>query len=100
MKNLTFEKDALRERCKELVNRSEFPLKAIIVCTPANPSGKVMTQTELESISDIARYVMLVNFVGNDEQIEFLRDFRNGFEFRLCHYFARRIGWRANDNRL
>src|SRR3954466_10689029 len=48
--NLTFEKDALLARCRELKNRSEFPLKAIIVCTPANPSGKVMTQTELEAI--------------------------------------------------
>lgn len=52
---LTFEKDALRERCRELVGRSEFPLKAIIVCTPANPSGKVMTQTELEAISEVAQ---------------------------------------------
>src|SRR4029079_18398575 len=48
--NLGFEKDALRARCKELVGRSEYPLKAIIVCTPANPTGKVMTQNELEAI--------------------------------------------------
>src|SRR4029079_11323442 len=41
---LTFEKDALLARCKELKDRAEFPLKAIVVCTPANPSGKVMTQ--------------------------------------------------------
>jgi aminotransferase len=53
--NLTFEKDALRERCRELVGRSEFPLKAIIVCTPANPSGKVMTQTELEAVAEVAK---------------------------------------------
>lgn len=52
---LTFEKDALRERCRELVARNEFPLKAIIVCTPANPSGKVMTQTELEAVSEVAQ---------------------------------------------
>jgi aminotransferase len=52
---LSFEKDALRERCRELKNRSEFPLKAIIVCSPANPSGKVMTQTELEAIADVAK---------------------------------------------
>src|SRR5204863_5233132 len=45
--NLTFEKDALLARCKELMGRAEFPLKAIIVCSPANPSGKVMSQTEL-----------------------------------------------------
>ncbi len=53
--NLTFEKDALRAKCKELMARSEFPLKAIIVCSPANPSGKVMSQTELESIADVAK---------------------------------------------
>lgn len=51
--DLTFEKDALRARCLELKNRSEFPLKAIIVCTPANPSGKVMTTGELEAIADV-----------------------------------------------
>ena len=38
--NLTFEKGTLLARCKELVSRSEFPLKAIVVCTPANPTGK------------------------------------------------------------
>lgn len=67
-KNLTFEKDALRERCKELVNRSGFPLKAIIVCTPANPSGKVMTQTELEAVSDVAQEFDLL--VISDEVYE------------------------------
>src|SRR5688572_10263936 len=36
---LSFEKDDLMARCRELKGRSEFPLKAIIVCTPANPSG-------------------------------------------------------------
>src|SRR4029079_13906061 len=51
--NLTFEKDALLARCKELKDRAEFPLKAIVVCTPANPSGKVMTETELQSIADV-----------------------------------------------
>jgi len=50
---LTFEKDALLEKCKELKDRKDFPLKAIIVCTPANPSGKVMTQTELEAVADV-----------------------------------------------
>lgn len=65
---LTFEKDDLRERCRELKDRSEFPLKAIIVCTPANPSGKVMTQTELEAISDVAQEFDLL--VVSDEVYE------------------------------
>ena len=58
--DLTFEKSALLSRCRELKNRREFPLKAIIVCTPANPSGKVMTQTELEAISEIAQELDLL----------------------------------------
>ncbi|HSK74211.1 MAG TPA: pyridoxal phosphate-dependent aminotransferase [Pyrinomonadaceae bacterium] len=66
--NLTFEKDALRERCKELKNRADFPLKAIIVCTPANPSGKVMTQTELEAVAEIAQELDLL--VISDEVYE------------------------------
>ncbi len=59
-KNLTFEKDALRRKCRELKDRREFPLKAIIVCTPANPSGKVMTQTELEAVAEVAQELDLL----------------------------------------
>jgi aminotransferase len=65
---LTFEKDALRARCKELKDRAEFPLKAIIVCTPANPSGKVMTQTELEAVAEVAQELDLL--VVSDEVYE------------------------------
>ena len=66
--NLTFEKDALLARAKELKGRSEFPLKAIIVCTPANPTGKVMSQTELEMIADVAKELDLL--VVSDEVYE------------------------------
>ena len=65
---LTFQRDALMARCRELKGRSEFPLKAIIVCTPANPSGKVMTQIELEAIADVARELDLM--VVSDEVYE------------------------------
>lgn len=65
---LGFEKEALRERCKNLVSRNEFPLKAIIVCTPANPSGKVMTQEELESVASVAQEFDLL--VISDEVYE------------------------------
>ena len=65
---LTFEKDALLEKCKELKDRSEFPLKAIIVCTPANPSGKVMTQIELEAVAEVAQELDLL--VISDEVYE------------------------------
>lgn len=66
--NLTFEKDALLARCRELKDRAEFPLKAIIVCSPANPSGKVMSQAELEAIADVAQQLDLL--VISDEVYE------------------------------
>ncbi len=66
--NLHFEKDTLLARCRELKDRSEFPLKAIIVCSPANPSGKVMTQTELEAVAEVAQALDLL--VISDEVYE------------------------------
>ena len=65
---LQFEKDALLAKCRELKNRSEFPLKAIIVCSPANPSGKVMSQIELEAVADVAKELDLL--VVSDEVYE------------------------------
>ena len=65
---LTFEKDALLKKCLELKDRKEYPLTAIIVCSPANPSGKVMTQTELEAISEVAQELDLL--VISDEVYE------------------------------
>jgi aminotransferase len=66
--NLKFEKDALLAKCRELKDQKDFPLKAIIVCTPANPSGKVMTQTELEAVADVAQELDLM--VVSDEVYE------------------------------
>ncbi len=65
---LTFEKGDLKARCRELKGRSEFPLKAIIVCTPANPSGKVMSQIELEAVAEVADELDLL--VISDEVYE------------------------------
>lgn len=66
--HLTFQKETLLARCKELKERTEYPLKAIIVCTPANPSGKVMSQIELEDIAEIAQELDLM--VVSDEVYE------------------------------
>jgi aminotransferase len=66
--NLTFEKDALFARCSELMGPGEFPLRAIIVCSPANPSGKVMTQNELEAVAEVAKELDLL--VISDEVYE------------------------------
>lgn len=66
--SLSFEKDELLEHCKKLKHRSDFPLKAIIICTPANPSGKVMSQVELEAVAEIASELDLL--VISDEVYE------------------------------
>lgn len=52
---LEFDKDELRARCRELKARREFPLRAIIVCTPVNPTGKVFTRAELTSIAEVCQ---------------------------------------------
>lgn len=66
--DLSFERDALLARCRELKNRNDFPLKAVIVCSPANPSGKVMSSAELESIASVAQELDLL--VISDEVYE------------------------------
>jgi aminotransferase len=50
-KNLELDGDELRARCRELKNRDSHPLRAIILCTPVNPTGKVFTRAELEMIA-------------------------------------------------
>ncbi len=49
--SLELDVDELRASCREWKNRSEFPLKAIIACSPANPTGKVFSRAELEAIA-------------------------------------------------
>lgn len=52
---LTLDVDELRARCRELKDRKPFPLRAIIACTPVNPTGKVFTRAELESIAAVCQ---------------------------------------------
>jgi aminotransferase len=52
---LEFEPDELRARCRELKSRREFPLRAIIICTPVNPTGKVFTRAELTAIAEVCQ---------------------------------------------
>ena len=66
--NLGFDKDVLMIHCRQLKDRVEYPLKAIIVCSPSNPSGKVMTRTELEAIAEVAKELDLM--VVSDEVYE------------------------------
>ena len=53
--DLELDVDELRSRCREWKNRSEFPLRAIIACSPANPTGKVFTSAELEAIAGVCQ---------------------------------------------
>jgi len=66
--NLQFEREGLLARARELKGRKEYPLAAIIVCSPANPSGKVMSLSELEAIADVAKELDLL--VISDEVYE------------------------------
>ena len=58
--NLELDVAELRTRCREWKNRPQFPLKAIIACSPANPTGKVFTQAELEAIAEVCQELDLL----------------------------------------
>lgn len=53
--NLELDVDELRARCREWKNQPQFPLRAIIACSPANPTGKVFTNPELEAIAAVCQ---------------------------------------------
>ncbi|HJZ81406.1 MAG TPA: pyridoxal phosphate-dependent aminotransferase [Pyrinomonadaceae bacterium] len=53
--NLELDSDELRARCRELKRRQPYPLRAIIACTPVNPTGKVFTSKELEAIAGVCQ---------------------------------------------
>jgi aminotransferase len=52
--NLDLDLDELRRVCRAGKSRVDHPLKAIIVSSPANPTGRVFTREELEGIIDCA----------------------------------------------
>ena len=47
---LALDADELRNACSLGSARSEYPTRAIIVCSPANPTGRVFTRQELSQI--------------------------------------------------
>jgi len=53
-KNLDLDGDDLRARCRDLKSAS-YPLRAIILCNPVNPTGKVFSRSELEIIADVCQ---------------------------------------------
>ena len=58
--NLELDREELRARCREWKDRKEFPLRAIIACSPANPTGKVFTREELEAIASVCQELDLL----------------------------------------
>jgi aminotransferase len=52
--NLDLDVDELRRVCREGKSRTAYPIKAIIVSSPANPTGRVLSKTELQAIVDCA----------------------------------------------
>jgi aminotransferase len=52
--NLDLDIDELRRVCREGKSRTSYPIKAIIVSSPANPTGRVLSKAELKSIVDCA----------------------------------------------
>jgi len=52
--NLELDGDELRKRCQDL-KKGLYPLRAIVVCTPVNPTGKVFTKGELETIASVCQ---------------------------------------------
>jgi aminotransferase len=57
---LELDAEALMSRCRELRGRESFPLRAIILCTPANPTGKVFTEKETKVIAAVCRELDLL----------------------------------------
>lgn len=51
----TIDPDELRKTVRELKGRAQFPLKAIMICTPSNPTGKVMSRAELELLANVCQ---------------------------------------------
>lgn len=48
--DLTLDLDELRRVCRAGKARVEYPLKAIIICSPANPTGRVFSRDELTAM--------------------------------------------------
>lgn len=47
--------DELRARCRKMKLHQAFPLRAIILCNPVNPTGKVFTRSELDTVAAVCQ---------------------------------------------
>lgn len=57
---LEIDPDAFRAQCRAAARRAEYPLKAILVCSPSNPTGKAMTRAELELVAEVCQELGLL----------------------------------------
>jgi aminotransferase len=53
--NLELDGDELRRVCREGSSRADHPVKAIVACSPANPTGRVLTRDDLQVIIECAQ---------------------------------------------
>lgn len=51
---LELDVEELRRLCRAGTERAAYPLKALIICSPANPTGRVYTRAELQALLAIA----------------------------------------------
>jgi len=58
--HLEIDPDDFRARCRTAARRPDYPLKAIVVCSPANPTGKAMTREELELVASVCQELDLL----------------------------------------
>jgi aminotransferase len=58
--NLDLPEEEFRAHCKKLKEQKDFPLRAIIACSPANPTGKVFTRSELDLIASVCQELDLL----------------------------------------
>jgi aminotransferase len=57
---LELDASLFRSRCREAAARDEYPLKAIIACSPANPTGKAFTAEERAVIAEVCQELDLL----------------------------------------
>lgn len=58
--HLVLDPDAFRAACRAAANRAEFPLRAIVACSPSNPTGKSFTREELDLIAEMCQELDLL----------------------------------------
>lgn len=57
---LEIDPEELRARCRTAARRPDYPLKAIVVCSPSNPTGKSMTRAELDLVASVCQELDLI----------------------------------------